>query len=1747
MSTLTTHLDPLIIQKLQAFAKRRRKLIVIRGVCAALAMLLATMMAVALVDTLFTLEDWARWTLSGVAYAAVLIAEWRACLRLLVHMPDPRRVARLIEHAEPKLREDLLSAVELGQGDAAFDSEQFRQLVQSDVAARMEKVDIDRLLPVNLVKRSLAIVSAIAVICIASVALTGFQFGTSMLRALLPMLNLAKVSKVKVAIVEPNPADEIVAQGDAVPLMIEISGQRTNKAVLEIFTKSGGRELVQMSPAGNDRFSSTVQVAREDVEYRIRAGDAMTRKYHLQAAARPTVVRFDKTYRFPAYTKLEPKHVTEESGDLAGLEQTQVDLQLETDQPVKTAELRVEKGKVNTVIPLATQPNGHFTATVPLDKSGIYRVHLVAAKTGFENKFSPEYELRADPDLVPQVELETPQHDLILPANEILSITGNATDDLAVERVEQQFRVNGGTWTSIPIAAKGGPKVRIENRWDLLQQGLRAGDTITTKLVAFDQKNNRGESRPVQITLTAAGFEMKRLQALETESHLFDALTALRTAVEALEKQGGDSRDQFARLPENDPQRKQATVSFTAALDEYERKEVDTANQLTATLRGAAPVHMNGDLVMLGRLLSKATAGSEQTARDNMNLVAADPSAPTARDLVREAADSSGRAAGRVRLAQESLRTFLASEEIDVLNENMQVVSQEQDRIAALAANNGDDTTKWAQLSGRMRVVLTEARSLETLITTASTHANNYVDRLRHMQRLIDDHCAAVDKLLANANPGKELLDPTNKLRKTLEDVRRGMLEMRSSMADSPVHAMTQLTQELQPAWAYFEKLRQDNDATMRNDKLSAENRVSLATSRWVAKSNVFKANGDFEEARSDADTYYVNDVRMVTLALEALKGQVMEEHVPSPEWDKSIVQINTLDQAFRVLESGHTLSEVVTGLDHLTASERWEFASLRSRTSDPRDWRWLDTRLHALPDELGRTQLTNQDTRKIIQKVQQILWDIQRDQMRVLSEEMNQRFKIDRAPVAVPTELQRLAARVREALELLRKPMEDARAALAQMAPKLSEIAKELAKEADQLKKESEEHAKEAGAKPPEEAQAAAKKELAAQQQLNDKVEALKDALRADAGTQDLLKQEGREHARDVDDALAMLKDPPPRSEQALADATKAERTAEQQDAMRAAANEQQKMADALNQVSNHFDALEKGENPDQTRLALREAEKALGVKDELDQQYANAEQLAAMSGKSAEEMLKQLEKELPKNPVMQQELSAISQAALTSANTKLAEATNKENAVANDVKKLADQQRQQAEAQQAQQPDAQAQPNGQQQPNGQSTAQNANQQNAQNAGQQNMAQNSQTPQANQSQPSGQQQATAQNQNQNQGQQPQTGNQPQGQQANAANQPQGAQAAQNANPQLAQAAKQQPQIGQAANQAASDIQRAGRHEERLQNTTTGQQLQQLGQQVQQTAENQVPKAQDALNMAQNAAQAQQPVDTANHDLQGELAQLNQSQGSQQAQAGQQQAQAGQQQAQAGQQQAQAGQQQAQAGQQQAQAGQQQAQAGQQQAQAGQQQAQAGQQQAQAGQMAAAQATPEEQTWMARTLDALDAALHAPAPAAAAQQGAQGSQQQGAQSQSGQQQQAQANQGQQGQQQGQPNGQQQQGQANAASDAMAQAQQAMSAAAQANAASLRSSRTQNQSAQPNGTLAQGEQQAASKGGVNANAGQTPRSAVPELKAAQVGDWGKLPKKVAEQLSQGQQEGVAGEYRNQVQTYYRVIAERAKKE
>jgi hypothetical protein len=155
---------------------------------------------------------------------------------------------------------------------------------------------------------------------------------------------------------------------------------------------------------------------------------------------------------------------------------------------------------------------------------------------------------------------------------------------------------------------------------------------------------------------------------------------------------------------------------------------------------------------------------------------------------------------------------------------------------------------------------------------------------------------------------------------------------------------------------------------------------------------------------------------------------------------------------------------------------------------------------------------------------------------------------------------------------------------------------------------------------------------------------------------------------------------------------------------------------------------------------------------------------------------------------------------------------------------------------------------------------------------------------------------------------------------------------------------------------------------------------------------------------------------------------------------------------------------------------------------------------------------------MARALDALDQQLNGQ-PA-------------GAQAQSGQ-----PEQGQPGQP-GQPNNGQP-GQPSPAQAALAQAAQAAQAAMRQNRAE------QGQSGAAQGSLVATGQQEKSEGGATAQGGPLAYRLTAEANGLKRGEWGRLPKQLADQLTKGQQEAIAGDYRQAVETYYKVIAEKAK--
>ena len=177
--------DPIILEKLEQFSRRRKRLIQVRGLAPTGAVWLVTLTLVALCDRALLVEDEWRWLMSIFAYAITDCVFWRACVRHLAHLPGPRDLARLIELAEPSLREELLASIELAEqgGTEAWDSAGFRDALQHAVAKRMKDVHVAALLSPKLIKRVLLVALTVLAFFAVLVALPGLRFSQFFARA----------------------------------------------------------------------------------------------------------------------------------------------------------------------------------------------------------------------------------------------------------------------------------------------------------------------------------------------------------------------------------------------------------------------------------------------------------------------------------------------------------------------------------------------------------------------------------------------------------------------------------------------------------------------------------------------------------------------------------------------------------------------------------------------------------------------------------------------------------------------------------------------------------------------------------------------------------------------------------------------------------------------------------------------------------------------------------------------------------------------------------------------------------------------------------------------------------------------------------------------------------------------------------------------------------------------------------------------------------------------------------------------------------------------------------------------------------------------------------------------------------------------------------------------------------------------------------------------------------------------------
>jgi hypothetical protein len=1290
-------LNPQIRQKLEAFGQRRRRLILIRGVCAAVATTIAAMSVVAAVDWSIVLPDSMRLAVSGMAYAGVLVIVYATCLRWILHRSDLRDLARMLEQRRKEFHEEVLSAVELGQEvkKANWDSVEFRQAVQESVGRLVERYPMEILLPGRLVRRWVVLAAMVFAAAMAMMFSPNPAYRKLMLRAMIPTANLARASEVRIRIIEPAEPEGLAPRGDPLTIVAEISDPQAQQVQIESFDDPLQRTTLSMEPTGQGRFRTTLVAAKDRLTYRVYAGKSSTRYYTIETRRRPHVVKFTKTFRYPEYSRLPERTVVEENGDLRALQGTVVTLEMETDQPVESGQIRIQQEKVKepTILEAPTAGPTLLRGQITLNETGTYRVHLVGQETKFDNPFAPNYELKAEPDLVPRVTLERPGKDAIVPSDELIALSGKAQDDLGLREVRQQVRVNGGPWEEKVLDSDPGKETAVQRSWDLLELRLRPGDQVATRLTAVDLKGNIGESPVVNLTISSPGFSAQRTEQMQAGKNLRLALEQLRQEERALYQAVQNFQEHVRNQSQDQAGQQQKRSMIAPAADRVEQQAEAAWAAIQEAIRQAQGRRESENLSLLGRMLSRNR--HHALARIHGGLA----SLPSAVLIKPEKADSLREAADTLHWQTEQMvnnsREMLAERESEIILGEVerlmanQIQMIEQARSAKASPEEVVRQSAQRRLLRQQQAAMQEQQVVEEMLAELPKDMEyRFTQQVKDLQEKLQKKRTGLEEAL-KGNPGYDpLLQRADEMQNTFREVKGSVADLRWNLSQKAQNHREELRNSLsrtvdevsQAKWKTEElanrrqqvdraRLAANPDVAEINKRQGEAQKAEMeSNTRWTSAIGQLKDRAKIDELRPDAQYRFSSDAANTAMAMETLETTVID----TERTKKAAEAMTQIERAFRILEAGNTVAAAKSSLDSMRNRERWD--SPRGSRSQGTSMDWEDwTKL------LGRWNdpIREAFAKEIHQPYQEM---INGEAVRKVREEMDRRRQLEYNPGTLTDRMDEVGTALSAIDKKMQPVMDEARKILALYAPSLLEQLAAVEETTQKVQEKTAALAEESPKTEPAQVQQRAQELANEQERLNNRVETVQDSLRRDANLQDLRADEGRERSRDADDAIALLQQPPPKAQDLLDQAAQNPQSTTQQLALQQAATQQQRLETALEQIQEHYANLEQGK-PEPTRTALRQTEKALATAEPMQQQYDRIEQLARLGQCDPQQLKAMLEQELPKNATMRDELTDITKETVEQTQQSLQDLVKKEADVSARLDRAGQNQKQQVE----------------------------------------------------------------------------------------------------------------------------------------------------------------------------------------------------------------------------------------------------------------------------------------------------------------------------------------------------------------------------------------------------------------------------------------------------------------------------------
>lgn len=1266
---MNSKIDPVVENKLNDFRIRRRNLILLRGFCSGILSFLGAFVIIALIDYLSNarLDNEVRSGLTFTGYAFVILVLWQTCVRPLLHLPSSRKLARLLEQSSPNLQEDLLSAVELGMpSQSAFDSEIFRDLVQKQAASKASKIDIKSILPIGRLKHWFTGTIGLIILTLSLLQIPEFGSDLKLLiqRAIIPGANLPPVTNFDVRILSPDENVTRTPTNEPLRYVVLVKSKREGIGFKQVTLETktvNKKEQLALTRREQGKYFVDYNVGNIQFEYRILIDQAPQTAWHIMnVGTRPHIKKFRKIYTYPAYTELQSEEMLENHGDIEAWEGTEVEITANLSQSVKSGTYDfkwVEKeDEKREVIPSL---DGLLLQTsIKLTNPGTYRItNLIDKSLGWKGRPSSLFEISVKPDLSPTVQWVKPEERSILVApNDLLSFTAYAKDDLGLARIEYLIKKNRGKWLSFPIPKlldpRGMKSSAIEFNLDLLKHNLKNGTQALLKLRAYDLKGLTAETETILFSVVSRDFDLSGLRLLKERAKIVEHFDNAHSEVAQSQKNLQLIIKEFQQERINPKTLLEKTGQIKSELEvTTQNGYVDTLKALLNMPRGVDSYEISMLAQAMGQI-SKTSGVQWKAAEDSIEY-------ESEKNRLRAKVHKFSSISSKRRNISGNVRNVAQ----DLLNQHAETVAisylasmnERQDELI----KNTKEKKAIAFLSRRQQIALEQWDP----IADALFYSRDW-QRSSDLKKIKSEQVRLTDLLGKEKVDRVELIKQMESWRKTIHNIltktqQKLVSKSRESFKKKPEELYWNL-EKMHPHW---DALGREWEKLVRNKRT----RTSSEINDLLAKINTLitetMMRSEVEQTRKDQNPLFVKDAGQTGRALIRFQQDIrFADNNSSYDFLSLSEKSNKLGQSFQILLLQHNLIGSAKQVIHFMKQEREEYSKW-SGSEFARQWGRVESIWKPCLDMMNQQQVSSEAI-EIMKKLPN------QSYRKEVVREMQGRIKsVNFQQHSTLTNADRVFQDLQKIISLIKEDVRDARLYVNQTAPTLPELARELAKETETQK------GKIQAVKNEDDSLVNKLKKLneleKQQEEIGDSIENFAQALRQEANIQNLLDQEGREIARDSDDAAALIEEREEEVEQKLNQAAQAQNALEILEDTTQTIKKQDKLIEELNLIAEHFEKLERNQSIDETREKLRKLESELESGEQIEEQFAQAERLAELAQLAPQQLIEELEKELDQNQAMQRELSDLSQDTVEHAEKQLEDAVNKEKELIEELEK--------------------------------------------------------------------------------------------------------------------------------------------------------------------------------------------------------------------------------------------------------------------------------------------------------------------------------------------------------------------------------------------------------------------------------------------------------------------------------------------